>query len=401
MSEFKNPQPAAFKIAGYCMVLFIISIYFSTALAIVLSGILAVLWLVSGQFRLLPDTLKNTPVALWSLLLFLCFIVGSSYGDATSSDAIIMLKKYRELLFIPLLLPFLADERFRHWAWLTFVIASLVTVLGSQLMSTGSICINPMCLPYFKSYITHGIMIAFFAFFIAHKAFDSRGMMQILFMAILLVCVYNLFFVSAGRTGQLIVLVLIPLFAIQRLSKKGLLISVLIMTVFLSAFIGFSNKATRIKDGFVSAKAHLIENNSGQGEYSMGARFTFWKYSLQLIAEKPVFGHGTGNYTKAYQNISGQDSHNPHNEFLMITVQLGVMGLIFYLGFLFSQYYYAKALPEHDKWLAQGVLATLITTSLFNSPLLDHTEGHWFTLMIALCFAAGRDTINRVSTTTA
>jgi len=45
-------------------------------------------------------------------------------------------------------------------------------------------------------------------------------------------------------------------------------------------------------------------------------------------------------------------------------------------------------LPNKEKWLAQGVLLSLIVTSLFNSPLMDHAEGHWFTTMIALCFAS-------------
>ncbi len=72
----------------------------------------------------------------------------------------------------------------------------------------------------------------------------------------------------------------------------------------------------------------------------------------------------------------------------MISVQLGLLGLLIYLGFLASQYYYAKKLPNKEKWLAQGVLLSLIVTSLFNSPLLDHAEGHWFASMIALCFAS-------------
>jgi hypothetical protein len=46
--------------------------------------------------------------------------------------------------------------------------------------------------------------------------------------------------------------------------------------------------------------------------------------------------------------------------------------------------------------MAQGMLMTLVTTSLFNSPLLDHTEGHWFTTMIALCFAARTTTLPAV-----
>ncbi|MFI3188267.1 hypothetical protein BCS42_15405 [Crenothrix sp. D3] len=375
------------EVSGYCVALFMVSIYFSTALAIALSAVLALLWAASGQYKHLANTLKNCPVALWSLLLFACFLVGSYHGDAPRSDAVAMLKKYRELLFIPMLLPFLTTEHNRQWAWNAFIIASVVTLVGSQLMNMGLFCVNLQCLPYFKSYITHGIVMAFFAFFVTHKAFDSRGLVQMLYSAILLLCMYNLFFVSQGRTGQLIFIALMPLFAMQRFSKKGLLLSVLVMAIFLGGFIGFSDKAVRIKEGVASAKAHL-HSDSAQGEYSMGERFTFWAVSAKLIAKKPIFGHGTGNFAKAFQDMSGRAANNPHNEFFLIGVQLGAVGLLFYVGFLGSQLVYAKTLPEHDKWLAQGVLVTLIMTSLFNSPLLDHTEGHWFTMMIALCFAA-------------
>ncbi|MGR9088441.1 MAG: O-antigen ligase family protein, partial [Gammaproteobacteria bacterium] len=55
-----------------------------------------------------------------------------------------------------------------------------------------------------------------------------------------------------------------------------------------------------------------------------------------------------------------------------------------YLGFLISQFYESRRLPMREKWLLQGLLAALVITSLFNSPFYDHTEGHWFAVMIAL-----------------
>ena len=72
----------------------------------------------------------------------------------------------------------------------------------------------------------------------------------------------------------------------------------------------------------------------------------------------------------------------------MVGVQLGVVGLLVYLGFLASQYYLSKKLPYQEKYVAQGLLLTLIITSLFNTPIMDHTEGHWFLMMIALCFSS-------------
>jgi O-antigen ligase len=386
MIDLSNIQASALKTGCYCTVLLIPAIYFSTALAIILSAIIALSWLVSGQFLRLPNSLKDCPVGLWSLLLFACFIIGFSYGDASSSEAFSMLRKYRELVFIPLLIPFLSIDRYHQWAWYAFIAASVVTLVGSQLMAVKLFCLNEQCLPYFKSYITHGIFIAFFAFFVAHKALDSTSNLKWLLAVTFLICAYNIFFVSLGRTGQLIFLALTLLFALQRFSKKGVFLSVLAIAIFFGIFINFSDKASRIKDGVTTAQAHL-EDHPEKGEFSMGERFTFWKYSAQLITEKPLLGHGTGSYSKAYQRVSNKDSQNPHNEFFLIGVQLGAVGLFFYLGFFISQYYYGIRLPEPEKWLAQGLLATLIITSLFNSPLLDHTEGHWFTTLIALCFA--------------
>ena len=52
------------------MALFIFAIYFSTSLAVIMSGVLGALWLLSGQFKHLPGILKKYPVAAWALALF-------------------------------------------------------------------------------------------------------------------------------------------------------------------------------------------------------------------------------------------------------------------------------------------------------------------------------------------
>ena len=109
-----------------------------------------------------------------------------------------------------------------------------------------------------------------------------------------------------------------------------------------------------------------------------------------MIAEKPLLGHGTGSFNAEYEHLLGVKKflvQNPHNEYLLIAVQLGLLGFVSYLGFLGSQYWVSRSLPRQEKWLAQGLLLTLMSTSLFNSPFLDHTEGHWFAVMIALCLA--------------
>ncbi len=379
----------AVKAGGIFTALLIGSIYFSTSLAIILSAVLGLLWLLSGQLTGMPGLLRKYPVALWSLLLYGCFIAGLSYGNATDSDAFSMLRKYRELLFIPILISFLTTERYRYWAWNTFMIASAATLLISYLMNFGIISLNEQGDPCYKSRITHSIFISFFAFFCMHKVYDDKRYGK-LYLTLAILCLYNLFFVVEGRTGQLIVAALILLFSIQRLTIKKCGITVVIGAVLFALFLNFSDKASRITEGIANTQAYL-QPVSEQTESSMGLRYTFWKYSLKLMADSPMVGHGTGSFAKEYQRIAiGEQvmTHNPHNEFFMIGVQLGLFGLLAYLGFLSSQLYYARELSDNEKWLAQGLLMSLLITSLFNTPFFDFTEGHWYAVMVALCFAA-------------
>ncbi len=114
---------------------------------------------------------------------------------------------------------------------------------------------------------------------------------------------YNLFFIVEGRTGQLIAVLLVLLFGVQRFTKKVLLLTVLVMAILLALFLTFSDKATRINEGIASTQAYL-QSHPEKTESSMGLRFTYWRYSLKLIAEKPLLGHGTGSFAKEYQKRS-------------------------------------------------------------------------------------------------
>lgn len=383
------------NLAELALLVFIITIYLSTALAIAASCLLGVAWLVTKQFNKLPSIINNNATAAWALALYVCLFIGLGYGSAPSEEAFSVIRKYRELCFIPLLACFFTDDRTRLWAWRAFVIASLITLIGSYLMDLGLLDTNRHKSFSLKSRITHSIFIAFFMFYCAHKALDDNKN-RIFYCIVLLLGTYNLFFVVEGRTGQLVYLLLVLLLAGQRFSKKGLLCAIVSIILCTTLFLSFSDKSTRIQEGFANTVTYL-NHIPEKHRSSMGRRYLLWENSAAIIAEKPLFGHGTGSFAEAYEHVVGNKtiiSHNPHNEFLLIASQLGLIGLGVYLGFLHSQYRMARTLPGQEKWLAQGMLLTLVTTSLFNSPFLDHTEGHWFAVMIALCISRAT-TINK------
>ncbi len=387
-------QIHAHKYESFFIALLVVAIYFSTALAIILSALVGAIWLLSTQFVELPGALKRNPVAASAMLLFFWFVLGASYTSATDSEAFSMIMKYRELLFIPVFISILTTARYIDWVWRAFFFASLVTLLISYLMYFGFIGLSIQGDPSFKNRISHSIFISFFAFFCAHKAYEDTSF-QKLYVMLVVISIHNLFFVVPGRTGQLIAIALSGLFILQRLGNKQRLFASLIIILSLTTYFNFSDKSSRMNEAITSTQAYL-KPIPEQTESSMGTRYAFWKNSLKLIAEKPMMGYGTGSFSKEYSRVVQDErlgSKNPHNEFLMIGVQLGLIGVFIYLGFLASQYTCAKKLPNKEKWFAQGLLLSLIITGLFNSPFLDHNEGHWYATMIALCFASlqGKD----------
>ena len=346
-------------------------------------------WLITGEFKKLPFVVKRSAVNFWALVLFSSLVIGLSYTTAPDSAAYSVLRKYRELLYIPVLSCFFTHERYRKWAWHAFIAASILTLISSYLMEFKLMEMNRYQTFTLKSRITHSIFIAFFGFYCLHQYFNVKKH-RLVYLLAFMVCIHNLYFVTAGRTGQLAFLFLIPLLALQRSNKKAVMVSFCIVGLLFAAYFHFSDKSSRVHQGVETAKLFFDPHyhpKTGDGDL----RLRFWNNALTLVKEKPLLGYGTGSFGQEYRRITGNTSEhleNPHNEYLLFTVQCGLIGLMLHLGFLYSQYREAKNLPEYEKWLAQGLLLTLIVTSQFNSPFLDHTEGHWFAVMIALCYAS-------------
>ena len=92
-------------------------------------------------------------------------------------------------------------------------------------------------------------------------------------------CTYNLFFIVEGRTGQLIAASLVLLFAVQRFTKRGFVMTVLVIGILMALFLNYSDKAIRFNEGVVNMQSDL-KPGLEQAQTSMGQRYMFWRYSL-------------------------------------------------------------------------------------------------------------------------
>jgi O-antigen ligase len=75
-------------------------------------------------------------------------------------------------------------------------------------------------------------------------------------------------------------------------------------------------------------------------EHSVSERETTWREAILLIREHPFTGVGAGNYTAAliqkYPNTPVYVIQPAHNVFLMVGAELGLIGLILFLGLMYK-----------------------------------------------------------------
>ncbi len=118
------------------------------------------------------------------------------------------------------------------------------------------------------------------------------------------------------------------------------------------------------------------------GSFGIIARTYQWEKAADMIEDFPLFGTGPNSYTaiNAYYEKSGATGGYPHNSYLHMAVETGIIGLGVFLWVLWRFFYIGlknirSALAEYD-WnnilaifgIMAGVLATL-TQSFFDTNL--------------------------------
>lgn len=110
---------------------------------------------------------------------------------------------------------------------------------------------------------------------------------------------------------------------------------------------------------------------------TLESRILFWKNSMQMAKEHPLFGVGLGNWQiqfpkyglnhfTEYGIVNGENTlQRPHNDFVWILCETGILGLLAYLilfGVIFYQLYslIRTATSSKEKWKFFFILSALI-----------------------------------------
>ena len=203
------PLAAATSAAGrWSVVALGISIPISVALDNVLMGLIAIFFLMSGDWQNKARMLRDNPVVLAALLLFGLLTLGTAYADGNART----LPKYLDLLLIPAFLTFSRDDQTRQWGLRAFYVAAIASIIVSYLVyfkllvAIPGFARDPEIPTGFKGTITHSIIVAYAAYLFALLALREQvRRYRVAYAVLALFAVHNVVFMIYSRTGYCVI----------------------------------------------------------------------------------------------------------------------------------------------------------------------------------------------------
>lgn len=384
-------HPTWDKIGQFAAIGMAFALPVSTAVTSYCMGIVLASSLLGSDQKEKRAFLFHHPLMIWVWPLVLVTLLGTLYsiGEFTAIRRAAM--DGLRLAFIPFFMFYYRSPEVAKKALWAFCVAMILTlILGFLKVYAGL----PIGMKFtvgavFKSHIKTSFFMAIAAFFLVYqiKVFPRY---RILWITLILLMIYYLLFLSAGRIGYITLGVCSLFYAWQEYRFKGMILAlVLASSVFGGAYLTSSIFANRIN--ILSQDLDLYHGGHLR-ESSLGSRLHFAFSSVDLMKDHPWIGSGTGSFGEAYaRSYHGENTlytDNPHNEYLRVGVELGLVGLFCLLLMFVQQWRLSRQIPGPYRGFYQGLLLAFIVGCVINSWLKDFTEGYFYCVMIAIGFSA-------------
>lgn len=394
-------SPAQIKTYFLMFSAFILGFAFPTSIALIniAYGLVIISIIVNHDFSRATALVKS-PLFYLPLIMFLFMLASLFYADNEFGKT--MLSKYKKLLYIfPVALFFLQDRRLARIALKGFVIANTIVLILSLLgwLNWFQILkISPDNPTVFHLHITQNFFMALTCLIWLVMIFKTSGWQRIVYSILLLLGVFDILFLVNGRTGYVAVAAGLGIWLWMVLNNKQ---RIILAVAGIVGIIFISIVPNKVQDRMllgVSEVQRCTTALESHGDVatdcrtSMGLRTEFAYKAIELIKRSPVIGVGVGGFD--YYSDDNYFHHvNPHNEYLMQTLQSGVIGLGIFLLWVFFMYRAASLLSGVAKPFFISIITVYMVGSLFNSFVLDAYEGQL--LMTVIAYLAAEMTLRR------
>ena len=398
-----DDTPRAVRIARGLVIASFVTMMFSPPATNLLQAILFVVCLASGDVRTRLWAARRQPLVVGALLFYAVLIVGATYSVAGPREGFGMVWGWRKLLMLPIAAALFTDARAKVRLLQVMVGAAALVAAASFV-----VVVTKISLPFsigggepgvlVRNHATQGMIFAMAAFGAASLAlFPAMGQSSScrrVWAIAALVLAANVVLVTPGRSGYLAVLVaVVCLGAGWALSRGMSLVKVGLVSLAAAGVLGAALALSPLANQRIKQATSEMQTYSEAKELtSMGIRMYFWQNTVSLIQQRPILGWGTGGFEVAYttevagrEGLAGHGTSDPHNQFLKIAAEQGLVGLAVFLGFLLMALRQRPSL--HFRLLGLGALAVWCATSMANSHFSTYAEGTFIYLWLGVMLA--------------
>jgi len=371
-------------------VLFILLGFFiptSIAITNFILALLALCWIFEGNFKSKFEHIKSSKWVISVFALIGLYGLGLLWGG-NHLNAEWQFQRLALLLIFPVLLSMELKQKTIKRAVIAFLGTAFISALAAILIN------NKIILPLgnylsfievswrnsaFITYNYHNVILALattLSFYILVERKSKYPYLLLLFIAIYTLSIFT----ERGRAGQ-VIFNLSAVFYILYYNRKHLLRLVALMLLLFS-FQYIIYKSTKVYKNRFDVMSNIIQNNGDVGEGKLeDIRYVFVKESLSRVLEKPLLGYGTGSFGTIFKAEvkSGHyfDKHTtPHNQYLYVWFELGVLGLILLLSIFYHQI--KELFKKQD-----GIHRILLPLSFMFLMLVD---SYFFIFTLTICY---------------
>ncbi|WP_152056909.1 O-antigen ligase family protein [Aliarcobacter butzleri] len=399
-----NLKDNSVLLANYFLIFYAFFLPISKDISNIAFTIVIILFFVNGNIKnKLKFALKDKVV--FSILIFVAVHMLWFLGTDYFEYGIIKLSYMKHYLSIIIIVTMVLREFV-----IKIISAFVLSMLFSEICSyfiffnfiepfNNATKINPV--PFMLNHTVYSVFLALSLGILLYNLFEKElknnyiSKLIILFFTITIT--FNILIISS-RLGYILLFAVIFSMAIILFRKyifKAIILAIVTIIIFYAiAYKNISNFEIRVNQAIQHTKQIFSEQDYTTSE---GIRFGYYKYSLELLKESPIFGVGTGdhiNYVKdkikEYKNLEpmlaalGNGTNaGLHSDYFDVFVQFGLIGLVVFLN-IFYQIINYKQKNLYFKYLQLLLVIVILVQSIPQGMIYLNPINKIFILLLAI-----------------
>lgn len=366
----------------------------STAITSVALVLMLLAWLLSGKIFASLKHAVSQPAGKMLLVFFAWLFIGTLYAQTSGGEKITTLLSWKKLLYAFVLLGLFYQD---HWKKI-FITSYFIVMVESVITSTVLWLIKFPTRYQEEAGIfmtNHSSQSLAFVAAILCSLFlwqqQQSPLKKGLLAGTIGLFLFNIFFISASRSGYLALPIALgfSLLCFYGYKKLPLIVGSIIVLL-----LGVVLTSSTVQQGIQLAWEQKTTAQVSENPTSVGVRVIFAQNTIELIKQRPLLGYGTSafksTYTpyaaKKYHDWRGDSATDPHNQYLFILLENGVVGLLLFLAYIATAVYQGTKQSPFGV-MAASFLLSITAVSLFSSNFKTFPEGFLLAFFMGILLA--------------